>query len=166
MLAQDDNFTAEELGLELMNPYISIDISDAYGEDGQPLQGQVAAIVSVTEDLRFHSDYDKGFPDSAVFTEDGLLTEDGYRALERALESRYGATNVEYEDMLGNAPLAFFRFELSVTVPAETDLEGLSERIWEDTKLVQFHNEADPGTFGSPYLFGTVIAEYLTTLAD
>lgn len=162
MLEQDDNFTATQLSLELLNPYVSVDISEAYAENGETLTDKVTAVITVTEDLRFHSEYDSKFPDAEVFTEDGMLTEDGFRALEQCLTARYGAENVEFE---GETPEdAFIRFELALEVPANSTLDELSERIWEDTKLVQFHNEADPGTFGSPYLFGSVIREFLTTL--
>jgi hypothetical protein len=160
MLEQDNYFDARELGLDDLNPYINVNISEAYSEDGEPKAGRVLAIVEVQESLRFHAELDAKYadPDFVIFTEQGELTEEGYKALERALEARYGAEDVELRGE--DTEDAYIRFELALEVPADTDPEDLGSLIWEQTKLIQFHNEADPGTFGSPYLFGTVIAEY------
>lgn len=160
MLAQDDNFTATELGLEGLNPQIDCNISAAYGENGEELDGFVTAVLTVTEDIRFHLDLDRKYPmDAAVFTKDGVLTEEAYKALESLVTDRYKGEEFEYEDGDGNPENAFFRFEIALVVPAETSTEDLSEKLWEETELVKFHNEADPGTFGTQYLFGTLIAD-------
>jgi hypothetical protein len=164
MLAQDDYFDAAELGLEELNQYITVNISEAVDANGDTLTGMVTAVLEVQENLKFHADLDRKYPsESPIFTETGELTEDGFRSLEKAVEARYKG---EYVELLGDSTEeAYLKFEIALTVPAETTPEELGEKFYEDTALVQFHNESDPGTFGSPYLFGTVIEEYRSVLA-
>lgn len=161
MLEQDEYFAAVELGLESLNPQIDCNISAAYGEDGEELDGYVTAVLTVTEDIRFHLDLDRKYPmDTEVFTKDGVLTEAACAALERLVTERYKGEAFEYEDGDGNPENAFFRFEIALVVPADIGEAGdLGGKLWEETELVKFHNEADPGTFGSQYLFGTLIAD-------
>lgn len=163
MLSVDDYFDAAELGLEELNQHISVNISEAVNEHGDTLAGTVTAVLEVQENLAFHADLDKKFPSEiALFTDEGALTEDGFRSLERAVETRYKG---EYVELLGDSTEeAYIKFEIALTVPAETTPEELGLMFWEDTALVQFHNESDPGTFNSPYLFGTVIAEFRSEL--
>lgn len=153
MLKQDDYFEANELGLDELNPRVSVDISEI--EDDSE---NVLAVVNVSEDLRFHVELERKTPfEPPVFDSEGLLTEQAYEALEAVLKDRY---NGEYLQEHGDIPeQAWIEFQITLTVPAGTSAEDLGTLIWEKTELVKFHNEADPGTFGSPYLFGSLIAE-------
>jgi hypothetical protein len=153
MLAQDDYFDSRELGLDELNPRISVNISEL---DDEP--GFVLAVVGVSEDLRFHVELEQKYPsEPAIFDSEGLLTPEAYRALGTVLEERYkGEWLQENSDIEDDA---WISFDLVLKVPADTAAEDLGTLIWEQTALVQFHNEADPGTYGSPYLFGTVLAE-------
>lgn len=164
MLEQEDYFDASELGLEELNQYVNVNISEATDENGDTLPGMVTAVLEVQENLRFHAELDRKYPsESPIFTAAGELTEDGFRSLERAIEARYKG---EYVEMLGDSTEeAYVKFELALTVPAETTPEELGEKFYDETALVQFHNESDPGTFGTPYLFGTVIDDYRAVLA-
>lgn len=153
MLAQDDYFDARELGLDELNPRISVNISEIEGEPSN-----VLAVIEVCEDLRFHSELEAKYPsEPAVFAADGTLTEEAYETLEGILKERYNAEYLqENTEVEGDA---WISFEIALKVPAETSADDLGELIWEKTAVVQFHNEADPGTFGSPYLFGTLISD-------
>lgn len=153
MLAQDDYFDGRELGLDELNPRISVNISEIEGEPSK-----VLAVVEVSEDLRFHSELEAKYPsDPRVFAPDGSLTEEAYQTLEGILKERYNAEylqeNTEVEGEF------WISFEMALEVPADTSPEALGTLIWDETAIVQFHNEADPGTFGSPYLFGTLISD-------
>lgn len=151
MLSQDDYFDGRELGLDELNPRISVNISEIEGEPSK-----VLAVVEVSEDLRFHSELDQKYPsDPAMFAADGTLTPEAYEALERLLKGRYNAEYLQENTEVEGEP--WISFEIALEVPAETSAEALGSLIWEGTALVQFHNEADPGTFGSPYLFGTLL---------
>lgn len=163
MLAQDDYFDAAELGLEELNQHISVNISEAVDNNGDTLAGMVTAVLEVQENLAFHAELDAKYPsESPLFTEDGELTEDGFRSLERAIERRY---NGEYVELLGDSTEeAYIKFEIALTVPAGTTPAELGELFWEETELVKFHNESDPGTFNSPYLFGSVIEDFRAEL--
>ncbi len=160
MLELDDFFSARDLGLEGLNQYINVNISEL-DDDSE----NVLAVLEVQEPLRFHVELDAKYPsESPLFTEDGELTEDGFRSLERLITERYKG---EYVELGGDTPEdAYVKFELVLKVPAATTPEDLGVKFWEDTALVQFHNESDPGTFGTQYLFGTLIAEYQTELTD
>lgn len=153
MLAQDDYFDSSELGLDELNPRISVNISEIEGEPSK-----VLAVIEVSEDLRFHSDLEAKYPsDPAVFAADGTLTEEAYQTLEGILKERYNAEYLqEHTEVEGEF---WISFEIALEVPADTSPEELGSLIWEKTAVVQFHNEADPGTFGCPYLFSTVIAD-------
>ena len=153
MLAQDDYFDGRELGLDELNPRISVNISEIEGEPSK-----VLAVIEVSEDLRFHSELEEKYPsDPAVFAADGSLTEEAYQTLEGILKERYNAEDLQENTEVEGEP--WISFEMTLEVPADTSAEDLGTLIWEGTALVQFHNEADPGTFGSPYLFGTLISD-------
>lgn len=153
MLEQDDYFDARELGLDELNPRISVNISEL---DDDP--DNVLAVVEVSEDLRFHSELEAKYPsEPRVFNSDGTLTGEAYETLEGILRSRYKAEYLQENTEVEGEP--WISFELVLKVPADTNAEDLGTLIWEGTALVQFHNEADPGTFGSPYLFGTLISD-------
>lgn len=155
----DQNFSAAELGLEELNPTISVDVAEMYDDNGNVDPSKFSVQVTVYEDFGFHVSLDRNFPsDSPIFEDNGQLTKSAEEALFKILEERYGAEDieVEYED---SDP--FFRFYLHLEVPSDTPDEDLGSLIWEKTKLVQFHNESDPGTFGTQYLFGSLIAEQM-----
>lgn len=152
MLVQDDNFTAAELGLEELNPYIAVNISEDIDEAGEST-GNVYVYVTVGEDYRFHRELD-----GTLFGEDGRPTEQAEQAMESLLTERYNAESIRFED-------DFFEFDMVLMVPATTKMEDLGVKIWEDTDLVKFHNEIDPGTFGSQYLFGSLIRYALAAAA-
>ena len=153
MLAQDDYFDGRELGLDELNPRISVNISEIEGEPSK-----VLAVIEVSEDLRFHSELEAKYPsEPRVFAADGTLTEEAYETLEGILKERYNAEYLQENTEVEGEP--WISFEMALEVPADTSAEDLGGLIWEQTALVQFHNEADPGTFGSPYLFGTLISD-------
>jgi len=152
MLEQDDYFDARELGLDELNPRISVNISE------HDVPGMVTAVVEVQEDLRFHSELEEKYPsDPRIFQEDGSLTEDAFNTLSKIIQERYKGVDVQEHG--GDFEDRYISFELVLDVPETTGTEDLGTLIWESTALVQFHNEADPGTFGSPYLFGTLITD-------
>lgn len=165
MLEQDDYFSATDLGLEDLNPYVNVNISEKTDEDGERVAGSVLAIIEVQENLRFHAELHATYPsDDPVFTEAGEITEHGFRSLEQVIEGRYKGEAVE---LLGeDTEEPYIKFELVLEVPEDTSPEDLGTLIWEGTALVQFHNEADPGTFGVPYLFGTLIEDYRFDLSN
>lgn len=161
MLAQDDYFTATELGLELLNPFISCNISEETDNDGEPT-GKMLAILTVQEDLEFHRDLDreKGNPTNQLFNLDGRPTESVISVLRKLVEDRYKGEEFQLDD----SGTEYFEFELVRTVDADTTAEDLGVKFWEETELVRFHNEADPGTFNSPYLFGSLVYDGLREL--
>lgn len=152
MLVQDAYLSAEELGLTELNPFVSVDISEKTDDEGNPVPGTVYASLSVTEDLEFHRNLDreKGDPMNQFFAEDSTMTERVQTVLEKIIEDRYKGEDLEIEE-------DFIRFNIVLEVPEDTTPEDLGTKFWEDTALVQFHNEADPGTFGTPYLFGELV---------
>lgn len=155
MLEQDNYFTAAELGLDELNPYIHANISEDPDHEGH-----VLAILTVQENLEFHRDLDRKYEeeyDARYFTEDDLLTADAEAALKKIVEERYKGEDFQLDD----SGTEWFQFDLVLSVPADTAPEDLGTKFWEDTALVQFHNESDPGTFGSPYLFGSLMSEAL-----
>lgn len=162
MLADSDFFTSAELGLTDLNPFITCNISEQVDDDGNAT-GMVFAILTVQEDFAFHRDLDNKYPDDYAgkyFQEedaDFAPTADVEAALHKLIEERYDGENFRLDDTGGE----YFEFDIVLTVPADTTPEDLGTKFWEDTALVQFHNESDPGTFGSPYLFGSLMSEAL-----
>jgi hypothetical protein len=153
MLKQDDYFDASDLGLEELNPRINVNISEV--EDDK---SKVLAVIEVSEDLRFHSELEDKYPsEPRVFNSDGTLTAEAYETLEGILKERYNAEYLQENTEVKGEP--WISFELTLEVPADTSAEDLGSLIWEKTALVQFHNEADPGTYNSPYMFGTLITD-------
>lgn len=153
MLTQDDYFSANALGLEGLNPYIAVNISDEK-DDNDVSTGNVTVYVTVQEDYQFHRELNGEF-----FCEDGWLNDDAESALDTILTERYEADSVTIEE-------EYFEFDLVLTLPSTTDPKDLGTKIWEETKLVKFHNEADPGTFGSEYLFGSLLRDALAATED
>lgn len=153
MLEQDDYFDARDLGLDSLNPRISVNISEIEEDPSK-----VLAVIEVCEDLRFHSELEEKYPsEPRVFNSDGTLTAEAYTTLQSILLERYkGEYLIENTEVEGEP---WISFEMTLEVPAETSAEDLGSLIWEKTAIVQFHNEVDPGTFGSPYLFGTLISD-------
>lgn len=161
MLAQDDYFTAVDLGLEELNPFMYCNISEQVDNDGDPT-GKMLAILTVQEDFEFHRNLDreKGDPTNQLFNLDGRPTEAVISVLRTLVDARYSGENFELDD----SGTEYFEFEIVLTVDADTTAEDLGVKFWEETKLVDFHNEADPGTFGSPYLFGSLVYDGLREL--
>lgn len=161
------SFNAAELGLESLGMVSMVDVSKIEDEPGQ-MPGdlpRLAVTVYVSEELQFHGELEadrlangwKAYSElGRLFTsKDGETwetTEATWADLVPILETRYGAESVEEEG-------GVLRFNLRLTVSESLPLDQLGAAIWEESKLVQFSNEADPGTFGSPYLFGSVLSE-------
>lgn len=154
MLEQDDYYTAAELGLDGLNPFISCNISEEQDDNGNPT-GKVLAILTVQEDLEFHRNLDreKGDPCNQLFTADGVTTDAVDKVLAKLIEDRYKGEDLQWDDTAKE----WFQFDIVLTVDPETTPEDLGVKFWEETELVRFHNEADPGTFNSEYLFGSLI---------
>lgn len=157
MLEQDDYFTVTELGLEDLNPYINVNISELTDENGERVPGMVTAVIEVQENLKFHRDLDreKGDPFNQFFTEDGEMTDRVFKVLNNIIFRRYSGEDFEVDG--DSADDDYFKFSIALDVPEDTTPEDLGALIWEKTALVQFHNECDPGTFGAEYLFGSLI---------
>jgi hypothetical protein len=158
MLTDDDFFTSAELGLSDLNTFITCNISEQVDDDGEPT-GKVFAILTVQEDLEFHRNLDreKGNPHNQLFTLEDRPTEAVISVLRKLVEDRYNGENFQLDE-------EYFEFDIVLTVDPETSADDLGVKFWEETKLVQFHNEADPGTFGSEYLFGSLMYEGLREL--
>jgi len=165
MLEQDDYFGADELGLDDLNQYIQINISEKTDDDGNRIDGTVTAVIDVQENLRFHRDLDreKGNPFNQLFDADGMFAPNVYKALETIIRERYKGEDFSADGDV-DADDDFIQFTLVLDVPAETTPAELGGKIWEETEIVAFHNESDPGTFGSPYLFGSLIYDELRKL--
>lgn len=153
-LQQDDYFDAVELGLDELNPFISCNISEETDDDGN-LTGKVLAILTVQEELEFHRNLDreKGDPFNQLFMSNGMTTDAVDKVLVKLIEDRYKGEDLQWDDMATE----YFQFDIVLTVDPETTPEDLGLKFYEETELVRFHNEADPGTFGSEYLFGSLI---------
>jgi hypothetical protein len=117
-------------------------------------EGETCTVyLFIQEPLEFHGNY-VGAP---LFerTDDDCewqLSEAVFQALPAIISERYDGENF---DMAGDA----ISFDIPLTLPASTNVEDVAGLFWERSKVVQFINEADPGTFGSQYLFGSIIAE-------
>jgi hypothetical protein len=83
---------------------------------------------------------------------DWTLTELAFEAIQDVLPERYGA---EYFDMAGDV----ISFDMHLSVDANTEVSELTGIFWEESQIVRFMNESDPGTFGNPYLFGSIMSE-------
>jgi hypothetical protein len=159
MLSVDDYFGAHELGLEDLNPLLNVNISES------ELPGMVTAVIEVQENLKFHRDLDreKGDPHNQFFTLEGRPTEAVISVLRKLVTDRYNGEDLEID---GDEETEddYFQFTVAIDVPADVDADRLGQIIWEDTEIVKFHNEADPGTFGAQYLFGSLMYEGLRAL--
>lgn len=165
MLEVENTFSAGDLGLEGLNPEILVNISGNDDEGNEHPADTVTALIDVTEEIKFHRDLDneKGDPDRRLFTPEGDLTSEAEAALKAVIAERYKGVDLTFSDDLDED--FRFTFTLTLDVPASTTVEDLSEKIWYNTALVQFHNEADPGTFDAPYLFGSLLYEKMEELA-
>lgn len=165
MLSQDDYFGADELGLDDLNQYVQINISEKTDDEGNRIDGIVTAVIDVQENLRFHRDLDreKGNPFNQLFQEDGRFSPNVWKALETIITERYKGV-----DFSGDGDIDededYIQFTIVLDVPAETTPPELGSQIWEETELIRFHNESDPGTFGTEYLFGSLIYDELRKL--
>lgn len=142
-IAPGDYFDAKDLGIDDAN--ITVDIAE--DTDGVTL----TAVINVTEPLAFHASHS---PEH--FTAEGVLTAEALETLEALISNRYKG---EYLEEGGEGDEAVIRFSIALDVPASTTEEELGNLIWEKSSLIDFINESDPGTFGSPYLFGTLMTE-------
>jgi hypothetical protein len=164
MLETDEFYTATEVGLEDLNPYLYINTYGASNEDGTDfLEDKVLAVLTVKEEFEFHRNLDRELGDSSnqLFNLDGRPTEAVLSVLRKLVEERYNGIEFGLDDEDGSE---FFEFELTAVVDRDTTPEALGLIFWESTKLVQFYNEVDPGTFGSPYLFGSLMYDGLEKL--
>jgi hypothetical protein len=164
-LYQDQMFSATELGLETLTPYIQVNISEKTDDNGETIPGVVTAVIDVREDLEFHRNLDreKGDPFNQMFAQDGEISPRVTEVLANIIRDRYNGDDFGIDGMTETSD-DFFTFTIYLDVPAEIDAGRLGEMIWEDTELVKFSNEVDPGTFGSPYLFGSLIYDGLRGL--
>lgn len=161
-LTTDEFYTATELGLEDLNQYVYLNTYETYTEDGRDvLEDKVLAVLTVTEELAFHRklDREKGDPHNQMFTIEDRPTEAVLSVLRKLIEDRYKGQEFDISDNSEQ-----FEFELVLTVDKSTTPEELGLKFWEETKLVQFSNESDPGTFNAPYLFGSLMYEGLREL--
>lgn len=133
-------YSAQELGLEDLG---FVDTVDLGMDDGDALAWITA---SCSESLAFHREHSPDY-----FTEDGELTEEAFDALERMFRDRYDA-GIYYADA------EYFRFEIAQCTSGDSPADDVADVIWRP--LAQIANELDPGTFGSPYVFGSLMAEY------
>jgi len=162
MLEQDEYFSAVELGLEGLNPHVYCNISEHADDAGEPT-GKMLAILTVQEDFRFHRELDESVTKDAedrMFSEDGQPKEAVLIALQKLIEERYKGEDFQTDD----SGSEWFQFDLVLVVDPEQEAGDLGGKFWEETALVQFHNEADPGTYGSDYLFGSLVYDGLREL--
>lgn len=155
MLEQDEFFAAVELGLEDLNPHVYCNITEETDNEGNPT-GKVFAVLTVQEDFAFHRDLDNSVEEDQedrMFSEDGQPTEAVLKALQKLVEDRYKGEDFQTDE----SGSEWFQFDIVLTVDPDQEAGELGGEFWERTALVQFHNEADPGTFGSPYLFGSLL---------
>lgn len=153
-LFQDEYITAAELGLDELNPYIHGDVQEETDDEGNPT-GRVNVYLAVQEDFKFHRDLDreKGDPHNQMFTLEDRPTESVLSVLRKLVADRYKGEDFDTDD----TGAEYFQFVYVLTVDPETSYEDLGERFYNETPLVQFHNEADPGTFNCEYLFGSLM---------
>lgn len=167
MLYADQYLSPSELGLETLTPEIQVNISEKTDDNGVPVDGVVTAIIDVREDLKFHRDLDreKGDPFNQFFAQDGEINPRVTEVLASIIRDRYKGDDFAID---GETEISedFFTFSLYLDVPVETTVEELGAKIWEETELVKFSNEVDPGTFGVPYLFGSLMYEGLRELVE
>lgn len=126
-IVTEETWTAAELGLEHLNPFISVDMTPEGGS------------VEWHEYLHFHEERE-GNED--LFDDDGWLTDEA----ERALAERYDAG---VEHFGGDDP----HVTLIWSIPPMS-AERIGEYMWND--LARVANETDPGTFGSSYVFNEI----------
>mgnify|MGYP000306517473 CR=1 FL=1 len=111
----------------------------------------------IHEQLQFHGEYAGTSGGMFERTDDGnewQLTDEAFKALSGIISERYDGENF---DMAGDV----VSFDLSLTLPAATPIEQVAGLFWEHTKITAFINESDPGTFGSLYLFGSIMEDAL-----
>jgi hypothetical protein len=128
---------------------------------------KVDVYLHVQESLEFHAEREASLVsespsawagESLMFERTGdsehdwTLTELAFQAIQNVLAERYGA---EYFDMAGDV----IAFDIHLSVDAATEVAELAGIFWQESQIVRFMNESDPGTFGSPYLFGSIMSE-------
>ena len=130
-----------ELGLEDLG---FVDTVELGLDDG----GAIAWITALcSESLEFHREHSPEY-----FTEDGDLSEDAFKALERIFRDRYDANVYDVSD-------DYLRFEVARFTSGDSPADDVADVIW--PVLADISNETDPGTFGSPYVFGSLMADAL-----
>jgi len=162
MLTPEDFFDASDLGLSDLNPRIQVNISEYTNDGDTHPEGTVSAVIDVSEDFAFHRNLDRELGDKGkqLFAEDDEITDEAEKALEAIISERYNGVDFTLQEETAEG----FTFSIVLDVPATTTVEELSAKIWEETAVVKFHNEVDPGTFRSPYLFGSLMYEKLEEL--
>jgi hypothetical protein len=128
---------------------------------------KVDVYLHIQESLEFHAEYEQQifstheyyrlyeprmFERTGDSEHDWTLTELAFEAIQDVLPERYGA---EYFDMAGDV----ISFDMHLSVDANTEVSELTGIFWEESQIVRFMNESDPGTFGNPYLFGSIMSE-------
>jgi hypothetical protein len=108
----------------------------------------------IQESLEFHGNYGSAGIERSSEDAEWELTEAAFKALPNIISERYDGENF---DLAGDV----FSFDIALTLPASTPVDEVAGLFWERTKVTAFINESDPGTFGSQYLFGTILAEAL-----
>ena len=140
------NYSAAELGLEYLGfvDFVDYELS----EDGTRARISVAC----SESLAFHREHSPEY-----FDQDGELTDAAWDALRSLFPERYSADVTEAVD-------DYLRFNVDLETDASAPAESIGEVIW--PTLARIANETDPGTFGSEYLFGTIMADALKERAE
>lgn len=144
---QDDAGTIEAHELPGLEEYCS-GASVFQDEDGDTC----TVYLFIQESLQFHGDYGTSALERNEDGDGWELTAEAFRILPGIIAERYEGENF---DVAGDV----FSFDLALTLPAATPVEDVAGLFWERSNVVQFMNESDPGTFGSPYLFGTVFSD-------
>ena len=138
----NDLISPQDLGLEDIYPVSHVSVSE------QDEDGMCYADVVVELDNDFWA---KSY-DAEVAKKGGDRSDANYfvsRALgetfEQILRSRYG--EFDMDDSMGDEGI---RLSFGIPLdPEKTSLGDLSNRIWDETPVVQMANEFDPGTWGA-----------------
>jgi hypothetical protein len=132
------NYTPGDLGLDDLG---YVDMADyRISEDGTTAE----ITLSCSEPMDFHRNCSPEY-----FDEDGTLTNAAWVALQRVFAGRYSADIYEQDEYL--------RFTVDIQAPASADESTLGDILW--PTVAKLANELDPGTFGSEYLFGTILSD-------
>ena len=140
----EDALLPEELGLDHMGLTL-INVTPSYDEDGKV---SVSAEGYLSYDFIARRDLSQYPEDEAMELLNGIPVEN----LDQLFSTRYPGSSVY--DSGGESPEIAF----SVTADEADTVGDISERLWDDTGIVDYVNETDPGTFGARYI-GTAVAD-------